>query len=111
KYAAVTLAPLVWLVIVTMTAGWQKLFSADPKMGFLSHARWVRGLLDADKLPGNVKTIGDAQRLIVNDYVNAVVAAFFMVSVIVILADSIRVWLAFRNTPASDAPEAALKAA
>jgi carbon starvation protein len=95
RYTWVTIAPLAWLVIVTMTAGWQKLFSADPKMGFLSHAAWLRKLADTGSLPGNIKP-ENAPRMIFNDYVNVVVTAFFMVSVIVILADSIRVWMTFK---------------
>src|SRR4051812_2991240 len=98
RYIGVTLAPLAWLVIVTMTAGWQKLFAADPKMGFLAHATSIRGLIDANKLPASIKSVSDANRMIFNDYVNAVVCAFFMLSVVVILADSIRVWMAFRRT-------------
>src|SRR4051812_32582539 len=111
RYLGVTLVPLAWLVIVTMTAGWQKLFSADPKMGFLAHATSIRGLIDANKLPASIKSVSDAHRMIVNDYVNAVVCAFFMVSVIVILADSIRVWMAFRRTSAVAPVDMALETA
>jgi carbon starvation protein len=97
KYVGVTLAPLTWLVIVTMTAGYQKLFSPDFKMGFLAHAEWVKERIATNTLPANIKSIGDAQRMIFNDYVNVAVTAFFMISVIIILADSIRVWLALRK--------------
>ena len=38
RYAAVTLAPLVWLVAVTFTASWHKMFDPNPRIGFLSHA-------------------------------------------------------------------------
>src|SRR5205823_4430054 len=84
-----------WLVIVTMSAGWQKLFADDPKLGFLSHAHVLRDAVTSGKLPAAIKSIDDARRMIVNDYVDAVVTGFFMLSVIVILIDSIRVWLAF----------------
>jgi carbon starvation protein len=97
RYIGVTLAPLAWLVIVTMTAGWQKLFAPDPKMGFLAHASWIKDLVQSNKLPANIKSVSDAQRMIFNDYVNVVVTAFFMISVVVILLDSIRVWLAYRH--------------
>ena len=92
RFAFVTMAPLAWLVIVTMSAGWAKLFSDDPKLGFLSHARILRSVLDSGALPAGAKTAGDAARMIFNDYLDAGVAAFFMVSVVVILADSVREW-------------------
>ncbi len=94
RYVWVTLAPLAWLTLVTMTAGWDKLFSADPKLGFLSHAHLIEGNVASGVLPAAVKTVSDAHRMIYNDYLDAAVAAFFMVSVVVILADSIREWIA-----------------
>jgi carbon starvation protein len=94
KYAWVTMLPLAWLAIVTMTAGWQKLFSPDVKLGFLSHAHFVEGQLAAGALPAAIKSVGDARRVIFNDYMDAAVAAFFMISVVVILADSFREWAA-----------------
>jgi carbon starvation protein len=92
RYAWMTMLPLAWLVVVTMTAGWAKLFSPDPKLGFIAHARFLREAADAGRLPAGVKTASDAARMAFNDYLDAAVAAFFMVAVIVILADSIREW-------------------
>jgi carbon starvation protein len=94
KHAWVTLLPLAWLAIVTMTAGWEKIFSPDVKLGFLSHAHLVEAQLAAGTLPAAIKTATDAQRVIFNDYMDAAVAAFFMISVVVILADSLREWSA-----------------
>src|SRR5688572_14952904 len=104
KYAPVTLAPLAWLIVVTMTAGWQKLFSPEVRMGFLAHADWLKDKIATNTLPANIKSVGDAQRMIFNDYVNVVVTAFFMISVIVILVDSIRVWLSYKHTDAQITP-------
>jgi len=94
RYAWLTLIPLTWLSIVTMTAGSLKIFSSDPRLGFLSHARWVQDLLASGSLPPNVRTVADASRLIFNDRIDAGVAGFFMVSVVIILAASAREWLA-----------------
>jgi carbon starvation protein len=94
RYAFVTILPLVWLVIVTMSAGWAKLFSPDPKLGFLAHASVLRAAAAAGTLPPGVKSVGDALRMAFNDYLDAAVAAFFMISVVVILADSVREWVA-----------------
>jgi carbon starvation protein len=94
KYAFVTLLPLVWLVAVTMTAGYQKVFSADPKLGFLSHAKSITAAIDANALPASIKSVDAARQLIFNDYLDAAVALFFMLSVVVILADSLREWTA-----------------
>jgi carbon starvation protein len=92
KYAFVTLIPMVWLVIVTGTASLMKIFAADPRVGFLSHARRVAERVAAGNLPPGVQDAAGAARLIFNDRLNAVVAGFFLISVIVILADSARVW-------------------
>src|SRR5437763_9557840 len=66
RYAWVTILPLVWLAIVTLTAGWEKIFSADPKLGFLSHARMLTGMLATGVLPAGVQSLTDAKRLILN---------------------------------------------
>jgi carbon starvation protein len=94
RYAFVTLLPLAWLVAVTMSAGWAKVFSADPKLGFLAHANTLRAAIASGSLPTGVKTVAAARQMLFNDYLDAAVALFFMVSVVVILADSLREWMA-----------------
>ncbi len=94
KYAWMTILPMTWLVSVTMTGGWMKLFDANPRVGFLSHARWLGEHLAAGTLPAGVRDAAAANQLIFNDRLDAAVAAFFMVSVVVILADSAREWVA-----------------
>jgi carbon starvation protein len=81
RHAWVTLVPLAWLVTVTMTAGWQKVFSADPRLGFLAHAASLAGSTDAN-----------AARLIFNDRLNTFVALLFMSVVALVVAASVREW-------------------
>ncbi len=81
RFAWVTAAPLAWLVTVTMTAGWQKVFSADPRLGFLAHAASLAG-----------STNPDAARLIFNDRLNTFVALLFMTVVTVLILTSVREW-------------------
>ncbi len=92
KYAFITMLPLSWLTIVALTGGWQKIFSSDIKLGFLSHATWVGEKIAAGGLPAGVASAADASRMMFNDRLDAGVVAVFMISVIVILLDSARVW-------------------
>jgi carbon starvation protein len=93
QYAFVTILPLIWLTIINMAAGWEKIFSPDPKIGFLSHAHIVQDQIVSGTLPATIAGVGIANRMIFNDYLDAGVAAFFMISVIVILIASINEWM------------------
>jgi carbon starvation protein len=92
KYAFVTIIPLVWLVIVTSTAGLTKIFASDPKLGFLSHATMIEGQIAAGTLPAKF-TLAAGERMIFNDRLDAAVAAFFLISVVVILTASLNEWI------------------
>ena len=94
RYAPVTLLPLAWLVVVTMVGGWAKIFSDDPRLGFLAHARLLTDQLASGVLPRGAADAAAAARMIFNDRLDAAVAAFFMIAVIVILADSAKEWVA-----------------
>jgi carbon starvation protein len=93
RYAPITLVPLAWLVVVTLTAGWQKIFSDNPRLGFLAHARLLSDQMAAGQLPAGTRSMGEAAQLVFNDRLDAAVAAFFMVSVVVIISASAREWL------------------
>jgi carbon starvation protein len=81
RYSWVTLVPLAWLAAATLTAGWQKVFSPDPKLGFLSHAQSLAG-----------STSEATARMIFNDRLDAALALFFMVIVCVVILASAREW-------------------
>ena len=87
------IVPLAWVSIVTLTGGWIKIFSADPRLGFLSHARWLEGFVGAGQLPPGVRSLEAARHMILNDRLDAAVAAFFMGAVLVVLFESIRAWV------------------
>jgi carbon starvation protein len=89
RYAWTTLLPLVWLLAVTMTAGWQKIFAADPRLGFLAHAELVAG-----QIVSGAVAAGDGGRMIFNDRINAGLAGAFMAITVVLLIASVREWLA-----------------
>ncbi|MDQ6887615.1 MAG: carbon starvation protein A [Gemmatimonadota bacterium] len=93
RYAWVTLHPLSWLAVVTLTAGWQKIASPDPKLGFLAHAHLLAETLASGRLPAGVRSAVEVGRLIFNDRLDAGVAAFFMTAVVVILSASAREWV------------------
>ena len=89
RYAWVTLGPLAWLLLVTVTAGWQKIFGADPRLGFLSHAR----LIGAQIASGAMEA-GRGARIMFNDRLDAAVAAVFLIVTVALVAASVREWLA-----------------
>jgi len=90
RYAAVTLVPLAWLVVVAGSAGCLKIFSSDPRLGFLAHAR--------QQLAAHVAHAGE---IAFNDRLDATVAAAALVAVLVILVESARVWIRLWRAPYS----------
>ena len=85
RYAWVTILPTFWLLVCTLTAGLQKVFSDNPKIGFLAHARKFEDALSAGQLLAPAKTLAEMQRVINNDYVDATLAGLF-VAVVVAMA-------------------------
>src|SRR6266700_5632053 len=107
RFAWVTLAPLGWLVAVTMTASWQKIFSPEPHLGFLAQADWLtRQLTGSGAVPAAALSV--SRRLIFNAQLDAVVNGVFALLVLVILFESGRNWLLYmlgRKRPVlSEAP-------
>jgi len=88
RFAWVTLLPLSWLLVATLTAGWQKVFADDPRLGFLAHAASV-----ADGITGGAVTAAIGTRLIFNDRLDAVVTILFMVITVLVVLSSAREWV------------------
>ena len=90
QYAWVTIVPTIWLLICTLTAGWQKIFHENVKIGFVSHAKKFQAALDQGQVLAPAKSLDQMGRVIFNDYVDATLCGFFMFVVIAVLVFGIR---------------------
>jgi carbon starvation protein len=88
KYLWITCLPLAWLVAVTFTAAWQKIFSPVPAIGFLAQAARLEAALRA----GTAADAATARTLIFNARLDAAVCGLLLALVAAILIDSVRVW-------------------
>ncbi|HEY9251373.1 MAG TPA: carbon starvation protein A, partial [Nocardioides sp.] len=86
KFAWVPGIPLIWDLIVTMTASWEKVFSDNPAIGYFAQASAAREARDAGELYGVAKTPGDVDQIIYNSTQSGILQAAFALLVIVIVA-------------------------
>ena len=95
KYVWITLIPLAWDAVVTLTASFQKIFSGNPKLGFWAQRQQYQAALDAGKTSlGSAKTPQAMEQVVFNSTVDTVLTALFAVLIVIVLADSVRVWIA-----------------
>ncbi len=92
RWIWVTLAPMAWLIIVTMTASYQKIFDANPRIGFLSYANALAAQIAAGKIPAG--RLADMQRLIFNQRLDAGVTAVLALMVMVLIVEALVQWYA-----------------
>jgi carbon starvation protein len=91
RFMWITCVPLAWLLAVTLTAAYQKVFSPLPDLGFLAQAAQLQAALDAGQVAAN--QVAATRALIFNAQLDAVVCMIFAVLVATIVADSIRIWV------------------
>ncbi|WP_460147258.1 carbon starvation CstA family protein [Pseudomonas sp. H2_H03] len=94
RYIWVTMLPAVWLLICTTTAGFIKLFDANPAIGFLSLAKKYSDALAGGQILAPVKSIDQMQHVIWNAYTNATLTALFLFVVFSILFYALKVGVA-----------------
>jgi len=105
RYMWITCAPLVWLVVVTFTASWQKIFSPLPRVGFLAQAAQLRQSLEAGAL--SAAQAAETRTLIFNARLDALVCGVFLALVAAILVSSVWKWICLlRRPPELPAPSA-----
>ena len=93
RYAWVALLPTSWLLICTLTAGWQKSFSPDTKVGFLAIANKFQAMIDSGNIPPQY-TESQLPHLVFNNRLDAGLTIFFMIVVVVLALFSIKTALA-----------------
>ncbi|MGF6127893.1 carbon starvation protein CstA [Pseudomonas frederiksbergensis] len=98
RYVWVTMLPAVWLLICTVTAGFIKLFDANPAIGFLSLAKKYSDALANGQVLAPAKSIEQMQHVIFNAYTNATLTALFLFVVFSILFFALKVGIAAWGT-------------
>ncbi|MBS4080787.1 carbon starvation CstA family protein [Pseudomonas rustica] len=94
RYIWVTLLPATWLLICTTTAGFIKLFDANPAIGFLSLAKKYSDALASGQILAPAKSVEQMQHVIFNAYTNATLTALFLFVVFSILFYALKVGIA-----------------
>jgi carbon starvation protein CstA len=94
RYAFVTIVPAAWLAVCTLTAGFEKLFSADAKVGFLAHATRFSDALARGEMLAPAANEGQMRQIVWNDRIDAALAAMFVLVVVSILYYGLRSCLA-----------------
>ena len=113
RYAWVTIVPASWLLVCTLYAGWLKVFSDNPKVGFLAHAAKYKAALSEGTLLAPAKSLEQMQRVVFNDYLDAGLALLFMLVVTSVLVYGIRTCrqaLQSAHSTAREAPAHAMPA-
>jgi carbon starvation protein CstA len=103
KFLWIPLIPTAWLLVCTLTAGWQKLFHEDPKIGFIANARKFADAAARGEVLAPAKSMEDMSRVVLNNYIDAGLCALFVAVVVATVFFGIRAALAARtsNTPTS----------
>ncbi|HFG6965097.1 TPA: carbon starvation CstA family protein [Acinetobacter baumannii] len=107
KYVWVTIIPTIFLFITCMTAGWQKIFHENPKIGFLAQAHKFSDAIARGEILKPAKTIAEMQTIVMSNQINAALCGFFMIVSIVMIIASIgivRRALASRTPTVNEAP-------
>lgn len=103
RYAWVTILPIIWLFITSMTAGWQKIFHEKASIGFLAQAKRFSQGIEQGTLIAPAKTIKDMETIVFSNQINAALCGFFMLVAVTML---ISAFFVIRRALASETPTA-----
>ena len=105
RYAWVTLAPTAWLLVFTLTAGWMKAFSSDPRIGFFALANKYSDAAAAGTILAPAKSIGEMQRVAFNNYICGTLTVMFVVLVVIMAYFTVKMSLQALRTALPSAAE------
>ncbi|NNG77708.1 carbon starvation protein A [Acinetobacter sp. ANC 4277] len=91
KYVWITIFPTIFLFITCMTAGWQKIFHENPKIGFLAQANRFSDAIARNEILKPAKDIAEMQTIVFSNQINAILCGFFMIVAVVMLFSAIGV--------------------
>ena len=90
RWIWVTLLPMAWLVVITMTASYQKIFDANPRIGFLAYANALAAQIASGKIPA--EKIRETHRLIFNQRLDAAVTGVLAAMILVLIVEALAQW-------------------
>ncbi|WP_336030088.1 carbon starvation CstA family protein [Acinetobacter pittii] len=106
KYVWVTIFPTIFLFITCMTAGWQKIFHENPKIGFLAQANRFSDAIARGEILKPAKTLEEMQTIVMSNQINAALCGFFMIVAIVMVIAAIGIVRRALASPTPTAQEA-----
>jgi carbon starvation protein len=86
RYVWVTLVPTAWLVAVTLTGSWQKVFHEEPRIGFLAQARSLEEQIADGRVPET--KVAETRRVVFNNRLDAGVTGFFALLILALIAEA-----------------------
>lgn len=90
KYAWVAIGPTLFLLCCTLTAGLEKIFHSDPRVGFLALANKYKASLDSGAILAPAKSLNEMKALVFNNQLNAGLTALFIFVMLCVLFFAIR---------------------
>nr|WP_218652070.1 carbon starvation CstA family protein [Limnobaculum xujianqingii] len=105
RYAWVAVVPTIFLLVCTLTAGWQKVFDDNPRVGFLALAKKYQASLDQGQILAPAKSLDQMSALIFNNQLDAGLTILFMLVMISVVVFGLRTAFKARSNPAPTANE------
>jgi carbon starvation protein len=109
RYAWVAGAPTLWLLVCTLTAGWEKLFHPNPAIGFLSHASKFADAAAVGQVLSPANGMDQMNRIVMNDRIDAILCAIFMAIVVSTAVSGVAVIVRALRNPLSTSCEIGLE--